>query len=110
MIPAAERWELGARPSRYHCAPRNKDEGRQLAALSKVEFDALSIGRRGNGPQVAIIPLDESSQDHARLIVSAPELLAAVRLMLPEAERRLPHVDILAIKRLLIFIAGPLTR
>lgn len=105
-VPTDERWELGARIGRYRCVPATPQEQTALSALGKVEFEAISIGRRGEGPQVAIIPLDEASVAHARLVVKAPELWEAVKLILPMVYDRLPISVQFEMEDLLKFVGG----
>jgi hypothetical protein len=64
----SERWELYEKPAHY----RVDGEGgeRLKAAGLPTLFSAVSIGISGGGPQVAIIPLDESSLETARHIVA----------------------------------------
>lgn len=74
-----ERWEIAPRVGKYRAMPANTWESTHLAALGKIDFDALSVGLPNGGPQVAIIPLDESSAEKARLVAAAPELLDALK-------------------------------
>jgi hypothetical protein len=88
------RWEINPREGAYQGIPATDRERELLIASGKLSFRALSIGvcdprfHQGMGPQVAIIPLDESNIENARLIAAAPELLEALKQMVDSAH---PH-------------------
>jgi hypothetical protein len=62
-----KRWVIGNRLARYYL--KGKIAAKLIGAGLPTEFDAISIGVEGHGPQVAIIPLDESSMEVANHIV-----------------------------------------
>lgn len=78
-------WQINPVTGTYRCigsADHSDERLAMLAAIGKMQFEALSIGDvRG---QIAIIPLDESNRDNARLIASAPDLLALAEQYLSE--------------------------
>jgi hypothetical protein len=67
--------------------PGNEEERVALEKIGGITFEALSVGTWGG--QVAIIPLDESNRDNANLIVAAPKLLNALRLI----QKRMSDTD-----------------
>jgi hypothetical protein len=73
------KWNIAPREGTYQAIPADERERQVLAAVGKLTFKALSIGLTERGPQVAIIPLDESSVENARMIAALPELLAAAK-------------------------------
>ena len=73
-------WYVEAFSATYRVIAAANHSTERLAALGArdlLQFEALSVGTK-NG-QVAIVPLDESSRENARLIAAAPDLLAALR-------------------------------
>jgi hypothetical protein len=73
------KWEIGPREATYQILPTNECDRQALASAGKLTFKAISVGLPERGPQVAIIPLDESSVENARMIAALPELLAAAK-------------------------------
>lgn len=62
-------WRFGLRLAEYNSTGPNGEEW---------TFQAASIGaNNGAGPQMAIIPMDESSMENGALISAAPDLLQA---------------------------------
>lgn len=49
-----------------------------LKSLGLDSFEALSVGQADLGPQVAFVPLDESSMDAAQAIAALPDLVRAL--------------------------------
>jgi hypothetical protein len=80
------KWEIAPRRSTYQAIPANECDRETLAAAGKLTFPALSIGIAPSGPQVAIVPLDESSVEHARMIAALPELLYELKAFVERAE------------------------
>lgn len=78
-------WEIGPRVARYRVIGSTEAEALTLRLIGADEFEALSIGRAPNGPQVAIIPLDESSREIAEAIVHFPEMVKAIRAVIAAA-------------------------
>lgn len=76
-------WNIALRTNFY------KSDGIEVPLMQKigvpVRFEAISIGGGEDNNQMAIVPLDSSSIANARLIASAPELLAALEAMLSAA-------------------------
>lgn len=86
MITQGE-WSIAPRIGKYQALPGNEEERVALEKIGGITFEALSIGTRSG--QVAIIPLDESNRDNANLIVAAPKLLNALRLI----QKRMSDTD-----------------
>lgn len=67
-------WKIATKISNYQFS--GEEAAKLRTAGLPTRFEALSIGANdGRGPQVAIIPLDESSRANAKLIEAAPKLL-----------------------------------
>jgi hypothetical protein len=69
-------WSIGLFSADYHAvstdAPNAEARAAALESIGRTKFKALIIGTSKG--QVAIIPLDESNTDNARLIEAAPGL------------------------------------
>lgn len=88
-------WTIGVRLSRYQAMGSNPREIERLAALGKVDFEAISIGTESG--QVALVPLDESTIENAMLMAAAPELLEALEMFVNlDGRNRLCHVKEIA--------------
>lgn len=74
MKDTETKWTLSPRVNRYKIASENPIEVSLLQQRGKEYFTALSIGGGVDNHQIAIIPLDESNEENARLIVAAPEM------------------------------------
>jgi hypothetical protein len=70
-----EPWRIGVRKNNYKIEG-SKEEMEILQRLGKVSFEALSIGM--DEEQIAIIPLDESSEANARRIVACVNACAGI--------------------------------
>lgn len=80
-------WMLGMRSATYSAS--GESAKRLLAEGIPLEFEAISIGSQ-EGKQIAIIPLDESSVENARLMALAPEMyrmLKSVREWLRDEDK-----------------------
>lgn len=87
-------WNLAPRKAKYQAIPANEQEQIELERINGVFFEALSIGSLAG--QIAIVPLDESSEVNARLIAAAPDLLVAceiAQIELSKVRSRLPRGD-----------------
>lgn len=72
---SGQRWELNPLRARYRVVGPAARVERMLAAGLPLEFDAVSVGLRDGGPQVALIPLDESSVETGVAIAALPQLV-----------------------------------
>lgn len=74
-------WNIAPKTATYKlCVPDDLAAGLKAAGI-QIEFQALSVGTAKSG-SAAIIPLDESNIENARLIAAAPELLEALQGMI----------------------------
>lgn len=69
--------------------PRPWEEGASTAGYQDLRkrfppFEAISISNNEKGPQIAIIPLDESSRDNLRLLLHAVNKLEGLLTALRE--------------------------
>jgi hypothetical protein len=72
MTALEETWELLTKTNGYTAVPDTPHQLAALTAINGMMFRAMSIG--GPSGQVAIIPLDESSEERGRLAAKAPEM------------------------------------
>jgi len=72
-------WDIGVKRCKYRCLPEPAVAARMTAAGIPFEFEALSIGT--DKGTVCLVPLDESNEDNAKLIVKTPELKADSELL-----------------------------
>lgn len=70
-------WDIGVKRCKYRCLPEPEVAARMKAAGIPFEFEALSIGT--DKGTVCLVPLDESNEDNAKLLVKTPDLLSALR-------------------------------
>lgn len=70
-------WEIAPKRCVYRAVPADYETTLRMAQAGvPFEFEALSVGT--NAGTVALIPLDESSEDNALVVRAAPDLLAEI--------------------------------
>ena len=77
-------WDIAPRSAPYIAHSDNPRIKAWLERSGTDRFDALSVGTK-NG-SVALIPLDESNMENARLIAAAPYMLEALQEILDSAD------------------------
>ena len=72
MKAIEENWNLSTVQNGYSAIPDTSAQEAALASINGLRFRAMSIG--GPNGQVAIIPLDESSEERGLLASKAPQM------------------------------------
>jgi hypothetical protein len=90
-----ETWNLFTRTGGYAAVPDTATQAKALESINGLTFRAMSIG--GPHGQVAIIPLDESSEERGRLASYAPEM-ARMLLSVWHDEYQREELELLLIK------------
>lgn len=77
------RWKIEPEKCLYEVSDPIKKEVCARFGIA-TEFNALAVGNEDGTKTIAIIPLDDSNIDNARLIASAPEMLEMLEQLLFE--------------------------